>query len=67
MTVFTIDPFDIVKSRFERDLDHMKLQVYGLYWFSRSGVRLHIHWGAAENLITGITSHISSNFVVNTS
>ena len=63
----SIDLFDIVQSRFERDTDYVKLQGQRLDWFSQSGVRLHTYQEPAGDLTPCTYSHLLTNFVVNTS
>ena len=61
-----IDRFDIVNTQFERDWDHARLQGWGLDWFSRSGVSLHMHLEPAGNFTTCTISCTLMNFHVNT-
>ena len=61
-----IDLFDNAQSRFERDRDYAKLQGQRLYWFSRSGVRLHTYREPAGDLTTFTNSSVLTDFVVKT-
>ena len=63
----SIDLFDIVQSRIERDWEWAKLWGLGLHWFPRSGVRLCTYRERAGDLTNCTNSRVLTNFLVNNS